>query len=43
MLFCASRIITDESLPMEYSISGVEAVATTSRRISIDSDSSSER
>src|SRR4029434_6381740 len=41
--FCASRSITEESLPIEYSITGFAAVAATSRMISIDSDSSSEK
>src|SRR5688572_14036132 len=35
--------MTDESLPIEYSITGLAAVAATSRKISIDSDSSSEK
>src|SRR5687767_5712854 len=33
--------MTEESLPIEYSITGFVAVAATSRMISIDSDSSS--
>src|SRR5215831_16318752 len=39
--FCARRSITEESLPIEYSMTGFAAVAATSRMISIDSDSSS--
>ena len=31
--FCASRSITEESLPMEYSITGCENSATASRRM----------